>query len=104
MEHQGLIETSKDIKTFGKVNVFEAEVCKVLGPNFDNNGWKFKLHTNIEIQDLIVDLYIHVYEKRNFLNNIITLEFAHALIVQTNGAHLNWVAYAFATHEKKVSL
>jgi hypothetical protein len=76
----------------------------VLGPKLNKNGWKFKLHTNKEIQDLIVDLYTCVYEKRKFLNNIITLEFAHTLIVQNNGVHLNWVAYALVTHEKKVSL
>jgi hypothetical protein len=42
--------------------------------------------------------------KRKVLNITITLEFACAFIVQNNGAHLNWVAYAFTAHEKKVSL
>lgn len=108
VEHQGLIRTGWDIKTIVKVYVSKAKVCKVLGPKFDKNGWKFKFHTNkiieLQIQDLIIDLYTRVYEKRNFLNDTITLEFARALIVQNNGAHLNWATYALATHEKKVSL
>jgi hypothetical protein len=38
------------------------------------------------------------------LNEIITLEFAHGLVVKKKGVKLNWVAYAFAMHEKCVAL
>jgi len=48
--------------------------------------------------------YTRVYEKRNFLNDTITPKYVRALIVQNNGAHLNWATYALATHEKKISL
>jgi len=57
VEHQGLIKIGRDIKALEEVDVFEAEVCKMLELKFDKNGWKFKLHTNKKIQDLIVDLY-----------------------------------------------
>jgi hypothetical protein len=89
MEHQSLIETSQNIKALREVDVFEVEVCKVLELKFDKNGWKFKLHTNKKIQNLIIDLYTCVYEKRNFLDDTITPEYVCALIVQNNGVHLN---------------
>ncbi len=89
VEHQGLIKIGRDIKTLGEANVFEAKICKVFELKFNKNGWKFKLHTNKKIQDLIVDLYTCVYEKRKVLNNTITLEYVCAHIVQNNGVHLN---------------
>jgi len=104
LEHQGLIGTSRNIKTLKEVDDFEAIIYKMLKLKFDKNGWKFKLHTNKEIQDLIVDLYTCVNEMRKVLNDTITLKYAFAFIAQNNGTHLNWVAYALATHEKKVSL
>ncbi len=66
MEHQGLIGTSRNIKTLKEAYDFEVKVYKALKPKFDKNGWKFKLHINKEIQDLIVVLYTCVYEKRKF--------------------------------------
>jgi hypothetical protein len=104
VEHQGLIGTGRNIKTLKEAYDFEAEVYRVLRLKFDKNEWKFKLHTNKEIQDLIVDLYTCVYEKKKKLNDTITFEYVYALIAQNNGARLNWATYALATHEKKVSL
>jgi hypothetical protein len=38
------------------------------------------------------------------LNEIITLKFARDSVVEKKGVKLNWVAYAFTTHEKCVAL
>ncbi len=104
MERQGLIGTNQDMRTLGEPDVFETKVCKMFGAKFDKNGWKFKIHTNKEIQNLIIDLYKRVYEKRKDLNDTITLEFVHTLIAQNNGVYHNWAAYALVAHEKRVSL
>jgi hypothetical protein len=45
-----------------------------------------------------------MYEKHKVLNDIITLEFASALMAKFFGIRLNWVAYAFDVHEKCNSL
>jgi hypothetical protein len=45
-----------------------------------------------------------VYENRKVLNDTITPKYLCTLIVQNNGAHLNWATYALVVHEKKVSL
>jgi hypothetical protein len=42
-------------------------VCKVLGPKFDKNGWKFKLHINIVTQEAIMNLQTPIYEKEKVL-------------------------------------
>jgi hypothetical protein len=60
-----------------------------LGPKFDKNGWKLRLHTPIKLQEMIVNLYMHVYEKEKVLNDTITLEFARILVVENNGVSLN---------------
>jgi hypothetical protein len=45
-----------------------------------------------------------MYEKHKVLNNIITLEFARALMAKFFGIRSNWVVYAFNVHEKCNSL
>jgi hypothetical protein len=63
---QGLHGIGHDIKTLGEVDISKDEICKFLGPKFDKNGWKFKLHIDSEVQEVIVDLYTRVYEKKRF--------------------------------------
>jgi hypothetical protein len=65
------------------------KVCKVLGPRFDKNGWKFKLYTNIVTQEAVVNLYTHVYEKEKILNDTITLEFVRILVAKYKRIKLN---------------
>lgn len=45
-----------------------------------------------------------MYEKHKVLNDIVTLEFACALMAKFFGIRLNWVAYAFDVHDKRNSL
>lgn len=45
-----------------------------------------------------------MYEKHKVLNDIVTLEFARALMAENFGIKSNWVAYAFDVHEKCNSL
>jgi hypothetical protein len=63
---RGLHGIGCDIKTLGEVDVLEDEICNFIGQKFDKNGWKFKLHIDSEVQKVIVDLYICVYEKKGF--------------------------------------
>jgi hypothetical protein len=99
MVQQGLKGFGHDIKSLRK-DMLEEHICNLLGPKFDQNGWKFRLHTTLELQEVIVNLYMCVYEKEEVLNDTITLEFARGLVVENNGMSLNWVAYALTTHKK----
>jgi hypothetical protein len=72
----------------------------VLGPKFDKNGWKFQLHTTLELQEVIATFYTCVYHKHKVLKDTIILEFARALVVESNNQELNWATYALAAHEK----
>jgi len=78
-----------DLKTLGEVNISKEEVCKVLSPRFVKNGWKFKLYTNIATQEVIVNMYTHVYEKEKVLNDTITMEFACVPVAKDKGLRLN---------------
>jgi hypothetical protein len=42
----------------------------------------------------------HLYEKCKVLNDTITLEFVHELLVKNSKTQLNWAAYALTAHEK----
>lgn len=46
----------------------------------------------------------HSYEKRKVLNDIITLEFVHGLVVKISKIQLNWAFYALVAHEKHNAL
>ncbi len=63
MVQQGLKGFDHDIKTFGENDILEEQICCLLGPKFDKNGWKFRLHTTLELEVVIVNLYMHIYEK-----------------------------------------
>jgi len=86
---QGLRGTCCDLKTLGEVGLSEKKVCKVLGPRFDKNGWKFKLYTNIVTHEVVVNMYTHVYEKEKILNDMIILEFVRILVAKDKRIKLN---------------
>lgn len=46
----------------------------------------------------------HSYEKPKVLNDIITLEFVHGLLVKISKIQLNWASYALVAHEKHNAL
>jgi hypothetical protein len=89
MVQEGLRGFGHDIKSLGDKDALKEHICSLLGPKFDKNGWKFKLHITLELQEMIVNLYTHVYEKEKVLNDTITLEFARGLVVENNGVSLN---------------
>jgi hypothetical protein len=89
MVQQGLRGFGCDIKSLGEKDALKEHICSLLGPKFDKNGWKLRLHTPIKLQEMIVNLYMHVYEKEKVLNDTITLEFARILVVENNGVSLN---------------
>ncbi len=84
MVQQGLRGFGRDIKSLGEKDASKEQICSLLGPKFDKNDWKFRLHTTLELQEVIVNLYMCVYEKEKVLNNTITLEFARGLITENN--------------------
>jgi hypothetical protein len=104
MVQQGLRGFGHDIKSLGDKDTLEEHICNLLGPKFDKNGWKFRFHTTLELQEVIMNLYMHVYEKEKVLNqgDTITLEYARGLVVENNGVSSNWPIYVFDAHKKWV--
>jgi hypothetical protein len=48
------------------------------------NGWKFRLHITLELQEVIATFYTYVNHKHKVLKDTITLEFARALVIENN--------------------
>jgi len=49
VQQQGFKGFGENIKSLGEANILKEEICKLLGPKFDKNGWKFKLHIDEEL-------------------------------------------------------
>jgi hypothetical protein len=96
--------TGRAVKSLGDSDVSLQDISAVLGPRFDKNGWHYKLHTTPNVQRLVRDLYQRVFRRANVLNDTISLEFAHAVVVEAKDIKVNWTEYAVSVEKKQIAL
>jgi hypothetical protein len=54
----------------------------IFGAQFDKNNEKYKVQTTIEFKGIVKSLYTHVFKKAHVLNETLSLEFTHAIVVK----------------------
>jgi len=83
-----------------KGDVSNDEICEIIGPRKDKNGWKVNERPNREFQEVVVKLYSRVILRDQVLNDQSTLEWAWAIVAENKGVLMNWALWAVHQHKK----
>ncbi len=58
------------------------------------------MQTNKEFQDVIKSPYSQVFKIPHVMNETLSLEFVHGIVVKNKGIHVNWASYAYFMYKK----
>jgi len=58
------------------------KTCVIFGAQFDKNNYKYKVQTIIQFKGILNSLYIHNFKKAHVLNETLSLEFMHVMVVK----------------------